>query len=125
MYPSVQVAIRACSWRKEGSSLSRAERKAKLSRIRSQEYQHRKKVDMTVFWTALFLYIGVPLLWYGAIEFGWIRPIDNPDFKSAVWRAGSVIFLIILWYTSRVYHYFTDQEQIIEEDDEPPQANAA
>ena len=56
------------------------------------------------FWafaTALGLWVGVPVLWYGAIEFGWVNPIRNPEFNRALDLLGSVSLLVVLELYSR------------------------
>jgi uncharacterized BrkB/YihY/UPF0761 family membrane protein len=51
---------------------------------------------MVVMLLALGLYVVVPVLWYGAIEFGLVHPIHTPEFKNAVHMMGIITFLVFL-----------------------------
>ncbi len=51
---------------------------------------------MIIMFVALGLYVGVPVVWYGAVEFGLVHPIRTPEFKSALQMAGLVLLLVFL-----------------------------
>lgn len=67
------------------------------SQQRAEEYSRRKKLRFILFVAGLSLYVGVPLLWYGAVEFGWVRPIQTPEFKNALSVASAVLLLAIIF----------------------------
>lgn len=81
--------------------MTRREDRREASRQRAEEHLRRRRRKFWVFAIALGLYVGVPVLRYGAIEFGWARPIQNPEFKSALNLMGSVSLLVLLELYSR------------------------
>jgi hypothetical protein len=76
--------------------MTRREERLEKSRKRAEEHQRRRKTRLRLLIAAGALYIVVPLLWYGAIEFGVIEPIRTPEFKSAVNVAALIVLLVIL-----------------------------
>lgn len=99
--------------------MTREEKRAKQGRIRSAEYQRQKRADLRIFWTSVFLFAGVPILWYGAVEFGLVHPIQTTDFKSAVRQGGTVVLLVMLWYIPKAWRYLGEQRFLTEEADKP------
>ena|SRR3990167_4981313 len=85
--------------RKKGSTLTKQER-LEHSRLRAEEHHCRKRFRTRLFVAVLATYVLVPLLWYGAVEFGLIHPIRTPEFKDAVNSAGIVVLLLILYLYS-------------------------
>ena|SRR3989344_4005152 len=85
--------------RKKGSILTKEER-LERSRLRAEEH-HRRKVLMLI--VVLFLYVVVPLLWYGAIEFGLAHPIRTPGLDSALSSARLLLLISILYLVSELF----------------------
>ena len=81
--------------------MTRREDRQEASRQRAEEHLRRRKMKFWVFATALGLWVGVPVLWYGAIEFGWAHPIRNPELSRALDLLGSVSLLVVLELYSR------------------------
>ncbi len=52
---------------------------------------------MLLFVVGLVLYVVVPLLWNGAVEFGWVQPIRTPEFQSSLRLAGLVALALIVF----------------------------
>lgn len=71
------------------------EERAEQSRMRAAEHQRRKRMRMLLLIVGLILYVAVPLLWNGAVEFGWVQPIRTPEFQSSVRLAGVVAMFLI------------------------------
>ncbi len=97
--------------------MTRAEKRAMLSLMRSEEYKRRKRMDLTIFWLAFFLGVVVPLLWYGAIEYGMIPPIKTEEFKHAVEISSLIISFVFILYASRAFSYFRHQDLVVQERD--------
>jgi hypothetical protein len=72
------------------------EERAEQSRLRAAEHQRRKRTRMLLFIGGIVLYVLIPLLWNGAVEFGWIHPIRTPEFRSSVQLAGLVGLALII-----------------------------
>ena len=83
--------------------MTRREERLERARQRAEEYRRKRKLRLTLFLSALALYVLVPLMWYGAIEFGLVRPIRTPEFKSAVSLASIVVLLVILHFLPEFY----------------------
>jgi len=56
-----------------------------------------------MFTTAAVIYVLAPLLWYGAIEFGYIQPIRTPEFKHATNVASLALLMVILYHSTEVW----------------------
>ncbi len=79
--------------------MTRREDRREVSRQRAEEHTRRRKVRFWAFFIALALYVGVPVLWYGAIEFGFVRPIKTPEFASALrWLSSGFLLVLIHLY---------------------------
>ena len=80
--------------RKKGSTLTKEERleRSKQRAIQHQLYRRRRLMLIAV---AGFLYVVVPVLWYGAVEFGLVRQIRTPEFSNAISSARSLCFIIL------------------------------
>jgi hypothetical protein len=76
--------------------VTRREERAERSRQRAAEYQRRKRKRNTIFLIALGLFAGVPLIWYGCVEFGLVRPLWNQDFKESLKLAEIVLLFLML-----------------------------
>lgn len=81
--------------------MTRREDRQEASRRRAEEHLRRRKMKFWTFAIALGLYIGVPVLWYGAIEYGWVHPIRSPELNQAVHLMGLVSILVVLELYSR------------------------
>ena len=73
------------------------EERIEQGRLRAAEHQRRKRTRMLLFIGGVVLYVLVPLLWNGAVEFGWIHPIRTPEFRSSVELAGLVGLGLIIF----------------------------
>lgn len=66
--------------------------KAERSRQRSEQHQSKDRLVWIMLGIASFCYLIVPILWHGAIEYGWIHAPTSEGFKSAVHNADSPFF---------------------------------
>jgi uncharacterized metal-binding protein len=73
------------------------EERAEKSRLRAEEHQRRKRNKMFLFIAGIVLYAVVPLLWNGAVEFGWVKPIRNPEFLNSLQVARLVAIGLIVF----------------------------
>ena len=73
------------------------EERAEQSRLRAIEHQRRKRTRMLLFVVGIVLYVVVPLLWNGAVEFGWVQPIRTPEFQSSLRLASLVALCFIVF----------------------------
>lgn len=75
--------------------MTKAER-LERSRQRAQEYHRRRRIRLTILAVAVVLYVVVPLLWYGGVEFGLVHAIQTPEFKDALSTARGAVLCIVL-----------------------------
>ena len=68
-------------------------------------------MQITLFSVTLALYVGVPLLWYGGVEFGLVRPIQTPEFKSALQSAGLILLILVCFLAGRVLRQLEHREE--------------
>jgi hypothetical protein len=68
--------------------------RAERSRLRAEQYERRRRTKAILVIAALVIYVVVPLLWNGAIEFGLVHPIRTPEFKSALSLAGTALLIV-------------------------------
>ena len=73
------------------------EERVEQSRLRSEEHQRRKRTRMLLLLVGTALYVVVPLLWNGAVEFGWVQPIRTPEFQSSLRLVGLVALALIVF----------------------------
>ena len=71
--------------------------RAEQSRLRAAEHQRRKRTRMLLFISGVVTYVLIPLLWNGAVEFGWIHPIRTPEFRNSVQLAALVCLGLIIF----------------------------
>ncbi len=81
------------------------------SRQRSIEHQRKRRNTYIVFAVALFFYVGVPILWYGAIEYGWVHAPETTEFKSSLDKAKPILFLVVLYSTIRFLEYQLEERK--------------
>jgi DMSO/TMAO reductase YedYZ heme-binding membrane subunit len=77
--------------------MSTREARLERARQRAEEHQQKRKIRFRLMMTALFLYVVVPLIWNGAIEFGFARPIQTPEFKYYLNLVSLLAILTILF----------------------------
>lgn len=99
--------------------------KEERSKLRAEEHQHRRRIRVLLLIVALTLYVVVPLLWDGAVEFGWVHPIRTPEFQRSLSVAsGTLLVLIFLlaseFLESRILSSRKEPEK--PKDDKPPVA---
>ncbi len=88
------------------------------SRLRAEEHARRNRMRLILLITSLALYVLVPLLWYGAVEFGWVHPIQTPEFKQAINLASVALLLVILFFLPE---FFLKRNQEQKREDRPKQ----
>ena len=106
--------------RKKGSTLTKEERleRSKQRAIQHQLYRRRRLMLIAV---AGFLYVVVPVLWYGAVEFGLVRQIRTPEFSNAISSARSLCFIILCFGLLDFYRDWREpkkENQVEEQSDE-------
>ena len=89
--------------RKREYRMTTKEDRQERSRLRAEEHQRRRRARLMLLVASLAIYVVVPLLWYGGIEFGVIHPIRTLEFKSAVSMASLVLLLVIFYFLPEFY----------------------
>ena len=94
------------------------------SSLRAAEHQRGLRLRSTIMFSALAIYVLVPLLWYGAVEFGLVHPIRTSEFNNALHFAGSTLFLVFILLFSDFYRRMRsrEQEEDPKEEQHPPAA---
>lgn len=103
--------------------MTRKEDRSEQSKRRAEEHRRRSRMRVALFTTAVTFYFVVPVLWYGAIEFGLIHPIRTLEFKNAVNYAGAVPLLVMLYFLPEVWRRRKDPEQFEESATSTPTSN--
>jgi hypothetical protein len=63
------------------------------SKIRSEEYQRKRFMNSVYMWASLLLGIGVPLLFYGGIEYGFWHKPTTTSFELY----STISWLVVIW----------------------------
>jgi hypothetical protein len=77
------------------------------SKIRSEEYQKKRFKNFVYMWASVFLMVGVPLLFYGGVEYGyWHKPESRQLdlYMSAAW-------LVVLWTFIKTWGQFNKYQE--------------
>jgi hypothetical protein len=69
------------------------------SQIRSEEYRKKRFRNSVYMWACLFLLIGPPLLFYGAIEYNYIQEPESIPLKMYL----GLVWLVVLLTFQRAY----------------------
>ena len=99
--------------------MTRSEDRQDRSRQRSREYVRKRRTNAIVLGVATFLYVGVPVLWNGAVEFGYVQPIKSQSFKSSLVIASFIIIYIMI-RTFINYERYGKQDRAIEKEEDKP-----
>lgn len=100
------------------------EERAERSRLRAEEYQRRKRTRTLLVLAALALYVVVPLLWNGAVEFGWVNPIRTPELQNSLRLAGIVLSCFVLFNVGDILNDASKQRKR-SRDEQPKAVNPA
>lgn len=106
--------------------MTRKEDREASSFVRSVEYRRKRKRNAIILVIAIVLYVGIPLLWYGAIEFGYAHPIQTQEFKSALSLASLVVLLVLVGAYTKHYDYERQEKKQTQKIEQPtsPQTSA-
>jgi DMSO/TMAO reductase YedYZ heme-binding membrane subunit len=95
-------------------TLTKEEQQAR-NKLRAMEHQMRRRTKWTLLALAIGIYVVVPLLWYGAVEFGLVRPIQTPEFKNALSLASIVLLTSALLLYTDLRGFLGSREKKTEE----------
>lgn len=91
--------------------MTRREIRSERSRQRAEEYRRKKRLRLVLLSVGIGLYALVPVLWYGAVEFGLVRPIRTTEFKNSLQFTSLVLFLLILYFLPDFWQKRTSREK--------------
>jgi hypothetical protein len=66
------------------------------SRQRAEAYSRTRRARIRLSIAAVILYVVVPLVWNGCVEFGWVHPIRTAEFSESLLMVRFVLISIIV-----------------------------
>jgi len=100
--------------------MTRREERAEEGRKRAEAHQKRRRLYAWVLGVSAFLYVGVPVLWNGAVEFGLVQQIQNAEFKKSLSLLSAVLLFIIATSFGKLMPSAGNHEKKVEASPEAP-----
>ncbi len=77
--------------------MTRTEIRQLRSQMRSEEYRKEKLTNRIILFSAIALYIVPRLLWYIAVEMGYVQPIQSAGLREVLSNLSFLLTLVVVF----------------------------
>ncbi len=82
---------------------TRSEERKQRSMERAIQNRRKRQWQIRAFALTVVLFVGVPLLWYSALEYGLVKPIQNPGLDKYLNLAHIAILILGLYLYGQLF----------------------